>query len=218
MTAKVAIIFSMVKNVKRVGKLIFISILFFKKSLTEEIKTAIGVLQNGGLIAYPTETFWAIGCDATNEQAVQKLLLLSHNSPSSFIECLVANDAMLERHVDKIPDIAFDIIDLATKPTTIVYDNSKGIAKDLFNVDNSVAIRVVSDTFCTYLIGSFKKPIVAAPITNKATNSPKTFKEIDKAILTGVDYVVNLHQENQAPIGYSIIRLHNDGKVKVIRE
>lgn len=186
--------------------------------MKEEITKAISVLQNGGLIGYPTETFWAIGCDATNELAVQKLLLLTKNSSNTPIECLVANDAMLERHLENAPDIAFDLIDLATKPTTIIYDNSKGIAKNLFFADNSVAIRVVSDTFCKYLIGSFKKPIVAAPINNNPKNRPKSFKEIDEAILSGVDYVVNLHQENQALVSYSIIRLHNNGKVKVLRE
>lgn len=184
---------------------------------TLEINQATEVLQNGGLILYPTDTFWAIGCDATNERAVNKVLDLKRIDSKGLI-CLVSNDAMLERHVEQVPDLAYDIMDLAPRPTTIVYDNPKGIASNVMAKDNTLAIRVASDKFCKYLIGKFKKPIVATAAHISGSRTPRNFKEIDKAILTGVDYVVNLEPENQNTVPSSIIKLGMDGLVKVIRE
>ncbi|RRQ47546.1 threonylcarbamoyl-AMP synthase [Maribacter algicola] len=184
---------------------------------TLKINQCIEVLQNGGLILYPTDTVWGIGCDATNERAVIKVLDLKGIESKGLI-CLVSNDAMLERYVEKVPDLAYDILDLATKPTTIVYDTSKGLAPNLLARDNSVAIRVASDKFCKYLIGKFKKPIVATTANISGSRTPRNFKEIDKAILTGVDYVVNLEPEIQNAVPSSIIKLGMDGLVKVIRE
>lgn len=95
---------------------------------TEEINTCIKILEKGGLILYPTDTIWGIGCDATSEAAVQKVYALKNRDDSKALICLVANDAMLERHIEKVPDLAYDIMDLSTKPTTIIYDRPKGVA------------------------------------------------------------------------------------------
>ena len=184
---------------------------------TNELNKALEVLQNGGLILYPTDTVWGIGCDATNAPAVQKILTLKGLDTKGLV-CLVANDAMLERYVEKVPDLAYDIMDLATKPTTLVYDRPKGFATNLLAKDSSVAIRVASDKFCKYLIGKFKKPIVSTSANLQGQPIALNFKEIDKAILTGVDYVVNLKPENQHAGPSSIIKLGLDGLVKVIRE
>ncbi|PIB26935.1 L-threonylcarbamoyladenylate synthase [Maribacter sp. 4G9] len=184
---------------------------------TLEINQATEVLQNGGLILYPTDTVWAIGCDATNERAVKKVLDLKRIDSKGLI-CLVSNDAMLERHVEQVPDLAYDIMDLASRPTTIVYDNPKGIASNVMAKDNTLAIRVASDKFCQYLIGKYKKPIVATSANLAGQKTPINFKEIDAAILSGVDYVVNLKPENQNAVPTSIIKLGMDGLVKVIRE
>jgi L-threonylcarbamoyladenylate synthase len=186
--------------------------------MTEEINKCIEVLENGGLILYPTDTVWGIGCDATNKEAVQKVLKLKQRDDSKTLICLVANDAMLEKHVEKVPDLAYDLIDLATKPTTIIYDKPRGVAENLIASDNTLAIRVASDKFCQYLIGKFKKPIVSTSANISGTNTPKSFQNIDKAILSGVDYVVNLHREKQNSSASSIIRLSNDNTVKIIRE
>jgi len=187
-------------------------------NLTEEINACLQVLEKGGLILYPTDTVWGVGCDATNEAAVKRIYELKNRDDSKALICLVANDAMLERHIDKVPDLAYDIIDLSTKPTTIIYDNPKGIAKNLVANDNSLAIRVASDKFCQYLINKFRKPIVSTSANVSGDPSPGGFHEISETILKGVDYVVNLASESPNAVPSAIIKLGSDGTVKVIRE
>tara|TARA_Y100001933_G_scaffold265250_1_gene338142 strand:+ start:12848 stop:13408 length:561 start_codon:yes stop_codon:yes gene_type:complete len=186
--------------------------------LINEINNCNKVLQEGGLILYPTDTVWGIGCDATNPEAVKKVYALKKREDTKTMICLVANQAMLERHVKEVPDVAYDIMDLATKPTTIVFDEPIGIADNLIAEDNTLAIRVASDKFCQYLINKFKKPIVSTSANISGNPTPKQFKDIDEEILKGVDYVVNLQNENKNTSPSSIIKLSNDGKVKVIRE
>ncbi|TLP80383.1 L-threonylcarbamoyladenylate synthase [Maribacter sp. ACAM166] len=186
--------------------------------MTEEINKCIDVLENGGLILYPTDTVWGIGCDATNEAAVEKVFKLKQRDDNKALICLVANDAMLEKHVEAVPDLAYDIIDLSSKPTTIIYDKPRKVAKNLIAADDTLAIRVAQDKFCKYLIGKFKKPIVSTSANISRSPTPKSFQNIDKAILSGVDYVVNLQQDKQNEFASSIIRLANDGTVKIIRE
>jgi len=186
--------------------------------MIEEINKAITILNEGGLILYPTDTVWGIGCDATNTEAVAKVYALKQREDTKALICLVANDAMLERHVSNVPDIAYDLIDLSAKPTTIIYDKPKGVAQNLIAKDNTLAIRVASDKFCQYLINKFKKPLVSTSANISGQPTPKQFAEISKAIVKGVDYVVNLHQDKIAAAPSSIIKLSNDGQVKVIRE
>lgn len=186
--------------------------------LTEEINKAIGILEKGGLILYPTDTLWAIGCDATNDAAIQKIHQLKKQKTGAPMVCLVANDAMLEKHVEKVPDLAYDLMDLAAKPTTIVYDTPKGISKSTMAFDGSLAVRVATDKFCQYLINKYRKPIVATTANSNSNRTPKSFTEINPAILKGVDYVVNLQQENEHSQASTIIKLSGDHKVKVIRE
>lgn len=186
--------------------------------MQEEIKKAISVLETGGLILYPTDTVWGIGCDATNEEAVKKVYTLKQREDSKALICLVANDAMLERHVEEVPDVAYDIMDLSTKPTTIVYDRPRGVARNLVAEDQTLAIRVASDKFCQYLINKFKKPIVSTSANISREPTPKQFSEISAAVLGGVDYIVNLHKEKVCSTSSAIIKLTSDGIVKVIRE
>ena len=186
--------------------------------MTEEINKCIEVLENGGLILYPTDTVWGIGCDATNKEAVQKVFKLKQRNDSNALICLVANDAMLEKHVEKVPDLAYDLIDIATKPTTIIYDKPRGVAENLIASDNTLAIRVASDKFCQYLIGKFKKPIVSTSANISGTNTPKSFQNIDKAILSGVDYVVNLQHDKICDKPSTIIKLTSDSQVKIIQK
>ena len=187
--------------------------------MTQEINKAIAILSEGGLILYPTDTVWGIGCDATNEAAVQKVYQLKERSDSKALICLVANDPMLEKYITKVPDLAYDIIDVATKPTTIIYDNPRGVAKNLIASDNTLAVRVATDKFCQYLINKFKKPIVSTSANISGQPTPKNFSEISDSILKGVDYVVNLQQDVKTNARSSaIIKLSNSGLVKVIRE
>jgi L-threonylcarbamoyladenylate synthase len=186
--------------------------------LTEQINNCIKELKAGNLILYPTDTVWGIGCDATNPDAVKKVYALKKREDTKALICLVANQAMLERHVKEVPEVAYDIMDLATKPTTIVFDEPVGVAKNLIADDNTLAIRVASDKFCQYLINKFGKPIVSTSANISGQLTPKHFKDIQPEILKGVDYVVNLPDVNKAPSPSSIIKLANDGQVKVIRE
>lgn len=186
--------------------------------MTQEINNCIASLKEGNLILYPTDTVWGIGCDATKPDAVKKVYALKQREDTKALICLVANQAMLERHVEQVPEVAYDIMDLAEKPTTIVFDQPKGIAKNLIAEDNTLAIRVASDKFCQYLINKFGKPIVSTSANISGETTPKQFKEISQEILKGVDYVVNLPEENKNPSPSSIIKLSNDGQVKVIRE
>lgn len=186
--------------------------------MTEEINNTLATLNQGGLILYPTDTVWGIGCDATNEDAVKKIYQLKKRIDSKSMLCLVANAAMLERYVDKVPEVAYDLIDLQTKPITIIYDLPKGVAKNLLAADGSLGIRVASDKFCQYLIQRFKKPIVSTSANISGQPTPLNFKEISNEILKGVDYVVNLERDKEKSTPSSIIKLGNDGTVKVIRE
>lgn len=186
--------------------------------MTQEINKTIAILKEGGLILYPTDTVWGIGCDATNEKAVQKIYDLKQRVNSKALICLVANDFMLENHVAKVPEVAFDLIDLANKPITIIYDQPKGVAKNLIADDNTLGIRVATDQFCQYLINKFKKPIVSTSANLSGKPAPNSFSEISELITKGVDYVVDLNQENINNSPSTIIKLGNDGTVKVIRE
>jgi len=183
----------------------------------EELTKCIDVLSKGGLILYPTDTVWGIGCDATNEDAVNKIYTLKRRPDTKAMICLVANEFMLKHHVKEVPEVAYDIIDLATKPTTIVYDNPIGVAKNLVSKEDTLAIRVASDKFCQSLVQRFKKPIVSTSANIGGQPTPRTFSEISEEILKGVDYVVNLHDKKKAGKPSSIIKLSSDGVVKVIR-
>lgn len=187
-------------------------------NFTNQINTSLEVLKQGGLILYPTDTVWGIGCDATNEEAVQKVFALKKRNDSKALICLVANDAMLERHVENVPELAYDIIDLSDKPTTIIYDRPKDVAKNLIASDNTLAVRVASDKFCQYLINKFRRPIVSTSANVSGEPSPKSFHEISETILKGVDYVVDLASQSPNAVPSAIIKLGNDGTVKVIRE
>ncbi len=186
--------------------------------MTKEINKAVTILRDAGLILYPTDTRWAIGCDATNAEAVNKVYQLIMKYPGEGLVCLVANDFMLEKYVEKVPELAYDIMDISDKPVTIVYDRAKEIAENVLAKDGTLAVRVATDQFSQYLINKYGKPLVAT-IANRADQAiPKRFDEIDTAILKGVDYVVHLNRESKSNILSSIIKLSNDGSVKVIRE
>ncbi|WP_230937172.1 L-threonylcarbamoyladenylate synthase [Psychroserpens luteolus] len=183
-----------------------------------EIENALSILKQGKLILYPTDTVWGIGCDASNYEAVKKVYKLKQRADSKALICLVNNYSMLEKHVDNVPQMAYNILDIAVKPTTIIYDNPAGVAENLIANDNTLAIRVVKDKFCEQLIKQLKKPLVSTSANISGQPTPKSFKEISEEILKGVDYVVNLQSEKSDIKPSSIIKLGNDGSIKIIRE
>lgn len=183
-----------------------------------EIEQALAVLKRGGLLLYPTDTVWGIGCDATNEKAVEKVYQLKKRAESKALICLVHDFKMLNQFVEDVPEVAYDILKYAAKPTTVIYDDPIRVAENLIAEDNSLAIRVVQDQFCKQLIRKFRKPIVSTSANISGKPSPNTFLEISKEILEGVDYVVNLYQQKKSAKPSAIIKLKNDGTVKVIRD
>ena len=183
-----------------------------------EIKKTIDVLKSGGLILYPTDTVWGIGCDASNEAAVSKIFKLKQRHDSKALICLVADDRMLKKYVKEIPEAALDIIGISEEPITIIYDQPQNLASNLIASDNSIAIRIPNDDFCFQLLRKFNGAIVSTSANVSGEPTPKSFKEIHEDILKGVDYVVNLQREKICTKASSIIKLSRDGKVKVIRQ
>lgn len=183
-----------------------------------EVNNALEVLKNGGLILYPTDTVWGIGCDATNETAVKKVYGLKQRADSKALICLVADDRMLCKYVKKIPEVALNIIDVSDKPTTIIYDDAQNLATNLIAEDGTIAIRIPDDDFCYQLSRKLNIAIVSTSANISGQPTPKSFKEISQEVIKGVDYVVNLHREKTCNKPSSIIKLSNTGIVKVIRE
>lgn len=186
--------------------------------IQKEIKNAIEVLKNGGVILYPTDTVWGIGCDATNPEAVKKVYNLKNRIDSKALICLVADDRMLNKYVKQIPAAALNILEVTDKPTTIIYDEAQNLAANLIAEDGTIAIRIPDDEFCYQLSRKFNGAIVSTSANISGEPTPKSYKEIAPAILKGVDYVVNLHHEKICTKPSSIIKLSNNGEVKVIRE
>lgn len=185
--------------------------------MTEEIQNTFDQLQSGNTILYPTDTVWGLGCDATNAEAVAKIYALKNREESKALICLVSDIRMLERYIEEIPEVAYDLLEVANKPTTIIYDNPVGIAKNLVADDNTLAIRIPDDEFCQKLIRKFKRPIVSTSANISGQPTPKSYKEIGTKILKGVDYVVNLQNEKKVSKPSTIIQLRTNGEIKVIR-
>ena len=181
-----------------------------KELFDEEVQNALTVLRNGGIILYPTDTVWGLGCDATNKEAVQKIFDLKKRNDNKSLIVLMADQREILHYVTA-PDLAvFDFIQQQSRPTTIVYENAIGFADNLLADDGSIAIRIVKDDFCRHLIKRLKKPIVStsANISNMAT--PATFAEVSDEIKSGVDYVVRWRQDDNRPVQPSqIIRWQN---------
>ena len=186
--------------------------------IDREINKTIEVLKRGGLIVYPTDTIWGIGCDATNYEAVKRIYALKNREESKSMICLVPDFKMLNQYIEEVPEVAYDILKYANKPTTVIYDRPLRVAENLIAEDNTLAIRVVRDGFCNKLLKKFRRPIVSTSANISSNPSPKSFKEIDQDILKGVDYVVNLQRNKTNGKASSIIKLSGDGAVTIIRK
>lgn len=186
--------------------------------MKEDIKKAIEVLKNGGVILYPTDTIWGLGCDATNPDAVNKIYSIKQRQESKAMLVLMSSSIDLERYVDNIPEIAYDLIDVSVKPLTIIYDNAIGLARNLIASDGSIGIRITKENFSSELCKHFKKPIVSTSANISGSYAPSSFKDINNEIIQSVDYVVKYRQNdniNSSPS--SIIKLSQNGIIKIIR-
>lgn len=186
--------------------------------LNQEIQNALEILQNGGIILYPTDTVWGIGCDASNEEAVDKIYKLKKRAETQSMIVLMNGDRMIHNTFKEVPETAWQIMDLSEKPTTLILDKPQNVAKNLIAADNTLGIRVVKDTFCFKLIDKLKKPLVSTSANISGKPTPFTFSEISKEIIKGVDYVVNLSREKKCGNPSTIIKIALDNQVKVIRQ
>ncbi len=187
----------------------------------EDLAEALRVLNAGGLIAYPTDTIWGIGCDATNERAVERVFALKRRSDAKALISIVDSSSKLLGLMPEVPPIAYDLLEAATSPLTIIYPNVKSLAQNLLAEDGSAGIRVVAseaEPFCNALCMRFKKPIVSTSANISGEASPRYFGEVSEEILKGVDYVVKYRQGDQRPHKASgIIKLFGDGTFQLIR-
>lgn len=185
----------------------------------EDIRQAIDVMRKGGVILYPTDTVWGIGCDATNAEAVAKVYAIKHRDDSKALICLVDSDDRLQRYVRNIPAVAWDLIDSVTKPTTIILDGAVNLAPNLIADDGSIGMRITKEPFSHELCYRFQKAIVSTSANISGKPAAQNYCDIDPELLSAVDYVcASRRDEKKAHKPSSIIKLSSDGEVKVIRK
>lgn len=186
--------------------------------LKEEVAQALKVILEGGIILYPTDTIWGIGCDANNTEAIKKIFALKQRDEAKSMIILLDTENKLESYIQEVPSIAYDLIEYAENPLTLIMPGAKNISPALVAADGSVGIRVAKHDFCQQLIQRLRKPLVSTSANISGRPSPQTFDEVDQAIINGVDYVVNLDQhstEKKKPS--TIMRLNPDGQFEFIR-
>jgi len=186
--------------------------------LNTEVHKAYEVIKNGGIILYPTDTVWGIGCDATNPEAVKKIYALKQREESKSMIVLMNGDRMVYNVFKDIPEVAWQILDLSEKPTTLILDNPRNVAPNIIGQDNTLGMRIVKEPFCFKLMERMKVPLVSTSANISGEPTPKSFKEISPAILQGVDYVVNLHHDKIGGKPSTIIKLSGNSEVKIIRK
>lgn len=186
--------------------------------MNEIIFEASEIIKKGGIILYPTDTVWGIGCDATNEKAIKKIYQLKQRVESKSMIILVNGDKMMHQTFNQVPEVAWDILEFSEKPTTLILDNPKNIAKNIIAEDNSVGVRIVKEPFCFKLMERIRVPLVSTSANISGEPTPKSFKEISPEIIKGVDYVVNLFQDKVCNAPSTIIKITLDAQVKIIRK
>ena|SRR5690606_31862857 len=185
----------------------------------EDLNQALETLKAGGIILYPTDTIWGIGCDATNPEAVQKVLSLKGRDSSKNLLILLANENRIDSYVSEVPEVAYELIEVTEKPLTIIYSNAKNLAANVVAPDGTIGIRIVKHPFCEQLLQRFRKPIVSTSANLSGEASAACFDEISDAILAGVDYTVKYGQQdtrsNQAS---TIMKIDPSGKFELLRK
>ena len=178
----------------------------------------IETLKAGGTLLYPTDTIWGIGCDATNIEAINKIFEIKKREKNKSMIILVESSKRLEDLVD-VPEMAWDIMDLSEKPVTLIYDNPKGLPKELLAEDGSIGIRLVDDLFLKKIISKLNKPLVSTSANFSGQKSPMKFSDISREIIKAVDFVAEENHDKVSEYsGSSVIRIRSDGRIKVIRE
>ncbi|KAA6325205.1 Threonylcarbamoyl-AMP synthase [termite gut metagenome] len=186
--------------------------------MLEDIKNACRIMNEGGTILYPTDTIWGLGCDATNPEAVRKLYEIKQRTDNKAMLVLVDSPVKIDFYVEETPDIAWDLIELADKPTTIIYPKARNLALNLLSEDGSIGVRVTHEEFSRRLCQQFRKAIVSTSANVSGQLSPANFSQISEKIKSQVDYIVSFRQDDRnQPKPSSIIKLGRGGLIKIIR-
>ena len=180
--------------------------------MEEEITQSLKILQDGGVILYPTDTIWGLGCDATNPDAIQKIYNIKQRKESKALITLVSDKKMLKKLTDSVPDT-----DITSDPTTVIYQNIEGLSDNLLAEDGTAAIRIVQDNFCKQLIEIFGKAIVSTSANISGTKSPKQFSDITDDIINNADYIVNLRKKERRENSSRIIKIEKNGRITKLR-
>jgi L-threonylcarbamoyladenylate synthase len=180
--------------------------------MEEEITQSLKILQDGGVILYPTDTIWGLGCDATNPDAIQKIYNIKQRKESKALITLVSDKKMLKKLTDSVPDT-----DITSDPTTVIYQNIEGLSDNLLAEDGTAAIRIVQDDFCKQLIEIFGKAIVSTSANISGTKSPKQFSDITDDIINNADYIVNLRKKERRENSSRIIKIEKNGSITKLR-
>jgi L-threonylcarbamoyladenylate synthase len=184
-----------------------------------DIKKATEVLKNGGIILYPTDTIWGIGCDATNAKAVERIYRIKKREDSKSMLVLMENPALLERYVDEVPEIAWELVEISTTPLTVIFPNAKNLASNLLSEEGSIGIRFTKEAFTMQLLQRFRRPVVSTSANISGEKSPANFDEISDEIKDSVDYIVEYRQDDFNPAKPSgIIKLWPGGRIEIIRK
>lgn len=187
--------------------------------MKEDIRNAVKTMKAGGIILYPTDTIWGLGCDATNEEAVKKIFALKKREDSKSMLVLTDATAKVERLVGDVPPVVWDLVEVSNKPLTIIYPGGKNMAQNLIAPDGSVGIRITNEAFSKELCREFRMPIVSTSANISGEPSPGNFDEISEEIKRSVDYVVKYRQNDRTKAKpSSIIKVDADGAIKIIRE
>jgi len=186
--------------------------------LKDEVAKALKIVQDGGIILYPTDTIWGIGCDATNTEAVQKIYRLKQRDETKSMIILLDTDNKLPSYISDVPDLAYDLMEFAENPLTLVMPGAKNISPALINSDGSIGVRISGHPFCQQLIQRLRKPLVSTSANISGKPSPQYFSQINQEIIDGVNYVVDIDQHSMEIKNPStIMRLAPNGSFEFIR-
>jgi len=189
-----------------------------KSEFTDDIRNALKILRAGGVILYPTDTIWGLGCDATNAEAVSKIYDIKQRASNKSLIVLVNSADMLTRYVDHPPEVALQIAELSDTPLTIVYDRGRSLAGGVALDDGSVGVRICNDPFCDELITALRKPLVSTSANISGDITPAIFDEISGEVKASVDYICLWRQDDRSRAkASSVIRVSGNGVVKILR-
>lgn len=189
------------------------------EAVNQDLNNCLDALRRGGVVIYPTDTVWGIGCDATNSEAVKRVFEIKRRADSKALITLVDSVATLECVVDEVPEVAYQLVDVAVEPLTIVYDRGVGVAPELLAEDGSIGVRITSEEFSRELCRRFRRPIVSTSVNISGENAPKSFSDINPTLLEAADYVCeSKRNEPWATKPSTVIKLSSGGLIKILRK